>query len=121
MYVRYCYISPWDALVKWFLFFLKKKMIDWSLEWLIKAHKKYKEDFNSCGKLRLLSYMSWWPPSLNLHKIPPIENLTRNVFHRNLGILEKVNVGKISIIVHDVEKMFIIIVLISFSMIAIWR
>ena len=41
-----------------------------------------------------------------------------NVFHRNLRILEKINTGKTSIMIHDVEKMFIIIMIISFNMIA---
>lgn len=59
------------------------------------------------------------PIAESSQKIPPTENLTRNVFHRNLGILEKVNIGKSSIIVHDIEKVFIIIELISFSVIAI--
>lgn len=59
------------------------------------------------------------PIAESSQKIPPIENLTRNVFHRNLGILEKVNIGKNSIIVHGIEKVFLIIELISFSMIAI--
>lgn len=34
-------------------------------------------------------------------KIPPLENLTRSVFCRALGILEKINTGKFSIIIHD--------------------
>lgn len=59
------------------------------------------------------------PIAESSQKIPPTESLTRDVFHRNLGILEKVNIGKSSIIVHDIEKVFIIIELISFSMIAI--
>lgn len=52
-------------------------------------------------------------------KIPLIENLIRNGFPRNLGILEKINTGKRSTVIHEVEKMFIIIVLISFNMIAV--
>lgn len=48
-----------------------------------------------------------------------VESFSGNVYHSNLGILEKINTGKISIITHDGGRMFIIIiVLTSFNLIA---